>query len=358
MTPMNTNDADNTFSNLHAPWDTLDNVIWLATTIKMIRNIEKFKFPQKLETDRKKQLLALLLKLFSSKKALPNLKITKTEELHPLEKEFLVEHFLLLGGFQEAQAGSAVGTDETGRFIAQFNFTDHITLQKTDTTGDLEKSWAELVVAEQAIATEVNFAFSEKYGFLTADPLQCGTGCIVSSFLHLPALIHTNCLQETLAKEKCEAILATGLQGNPDEFLGDIVIVQNLHTLGVSEESIFTTIRSAVLHFVISEKEARGKIRNEKPVAIMDAVLRAVGLLKYSHQLEVPETLNALSLIKLGLEIGWLKGMSIQQINRLLFDCRRSHLQAALAQNVPLEKVVLQRAEYLRHEVSTLSESH
>lgn len=351
---MNTPTDASLFSSLHAPWDSNDNVIWLASTIKLSRNIEKFHFAHKLATDRKKQLLSLILNAFSGAKMPVQFTICKAELLQPTEKEFLIEHFLLSDGLQEARVGAAVGFDTTGTRLILFNCKDHITLQKTDVDGTLEKSLEELVTIENAAAEELNFAFSEKYGFLTTDPLQCGTGCSISCFLHVPGLIHTATLTSALEKEKCEAVVATGLLGNPDEFLGDIVVLKNLYTLGVTEENTASTMQNAVLHFVLSEKEARRKIRDEKTPAIVDMILRAVGLLKYSYVLEVPETLNALSLIKLGLEIGWLKGIKNKEINRLFFDCRRSHLRAALSETVDKNQIVRERAEYLRRAVATL----
>ena len=45
-----------------APWDRNENVIWLASTLCLHRNIEKFKFPPKLEVERKKQLADIITK--------------------------------------------------------------------------------------------------------------------------------------------------------------------------------------------------------------------------------------------------------------------------------------------------------
>lgn len=339
------------FSELHHPWDENENVIWLGSTLKLLRNIDKCKFPQKLDVDRKKQILTLLTKAFAALPELTNPYTIGTEEMSPMEREFLTEHFLLFEGFQEAGVGSAVGLDKTGECIALFNFKDHIMLQKIDISGDLEKCWADLVKIENDLSRDFNYAFSEKYGFLTADPFQCGTAFIVSSFLHVPALIHTNSLLDILEREKGDGIIATGIQGNPDELVGDLLMVKNKHTLGVNEETIVSTVRNAVLHFVLAEKEARQKIKTDKPAHVIDLIARAIGLLKHSYQLEVPETLGALSVAKLGVEIGWLTGISVKEVNRLLFDCRRSHLRASLARNTPSDAIVLKRAEYLQRAI-------
>ena len=342
------------FTNLHEPWASNDNVIWLASTLKLRRNIEKFKFPAKLELDRKRHIYSLLSGYFSSCSGLKTPYTLDGEELTPKGKEFLIEHFLQYEGFGESHAGTGFGLDETGEFIALFNIKDHIQLQKTDTKGRLEESWRDLVTIENQLAQNVNFAFSQKFGFLTSDPMLCGTALTISVFLHIPALIHTGMLGELLEKEKSEKIIATGLQGNPDELIGDILMIRNLYTLGLNEETIILTMRNATLQFVLAEKNARSKIKSEKTASIKDAILRAIGLLRYSYQLEAMEALGALSFIKLGIELGWATQMSVQEVNRLLFECRRSHLRYAVHDLENKENIAIARAEYLRTAIEPL----
>ncbi len=59
---------------------------------------------------------------------------------------------------------------------------------------------------------------------------------------------------------------------------------------------------------------------------LKDKMSRAYGLLLHSYQLETKEALNALSQIKLGIDLGWIQGINDQEINELLFRCRRAHL--------------------------------
>ena len=330
------------------PWDKNENVIWLASTMALHRNIEKFKFPHKLELEKKRHIVELISKALNSFEKLESPFLLYADELSPIEKNFLLEHFLVFEGFQEATHGEAFTVDESGQFLALINVKDHLRLSVTDTEGDLEKSWGKLVSYENSLTTAFNFAFSQKFGFLTADPKLSGTGLVIEAFIHLPALIHLGELQDFLEKEKNDACLVSGLLGNPDELIGDIVTIRNAFTLGVNEETIISTLRSAILKFVLFEKNARGRIQGEKITHFMDLVSRAVGTLKSSYELETVEALNALSLVKLGVELGWVKMLSVQQCNKLLFGVRRSHLNYHLKENIPNEKVAARRADFLR----------
>jgi protein arginine kinase len=347
----NQNNKNSALASLHAPWDSNENMIWLASTIRTSRNIEKFKFPHKMESERKEHLLQLTSKPFLASKTIQNPFLLKVDELSPQEKEFLIEHFLLSEGFQEAQLGSGVGINASGEVIALFNIKDHVQLQYTDTHGDLEMGYSVVTKLEKEIGETLNFAFNEQFGFLTSDPTHAGTGLLVSCYLHLPALIHTETLKET---EKHEGVLATGLQGNPDELVGDILMLRNLYTLGINEETILSSMRACVMQHVVSEKSARAKIKEQKTTLFVDLISRACGSLKYAHQIEAQEALSQLSLIKLGLELGWVKGLTIKEVNSLFFDCRRSHLAYLLNEKAKPEEIAAKRADYLRKKTADL----
>jgi protein arginine kinase len=337
-----------------APWDRNDNSIWLASSIALHRNIEKFKFPQKLEQEKKNQLLSLIINAFLESNSFDKPFALHAEEISPLERNFLLEHFLIFENIHEPLPGEGFILDNTGQFLTILNFKDHIQLHILDVRGDLEKTWQELVAKENALQKTLNFAFLQKFGFLTHDPLICGTGLIVTAFLHLPALIHLDQLKSLLESEKNEAITTSGLQGNPEELVGDILTIRNAYTLGVNEENIIGTLRSNILKLVLAEKSARSRAKQEGSPILQDKISRALGTLKYSFQLETVEALSSLSLIKLGIELGYIKEMSITEINKLFFTCRHAHLAWSLKEKISNEELPTRRAAYLREKVQNL----
>ncbi len=169
----------------------------------------------------------------------------------------------------------------------------------------------------------------------------------MTAFLHLPALIHKDKLQDALAKQNNEEIEASSMQGSLDEFLGDLVILSNRYTLGVSEENIFYSLHSAAMQFALLEKTLRDHLREDTDSEMKDHVSRAFGLLMHSYQLETKETLDALSLMKLGLDLNWISGITHQAINEVFFQCRRAHLTALSLETDP--KHLLRRRAELIH---------
>lgn len=331
-----------------SPWDNNENVIWLASTLCLHRNIDKFKFPAKLEVEKRKHLVVQLSKAILALKDLPGAFAILAEDMTALEKNFLLEHFLIFDGFHEAHQGEAFIIDDSGEFIALLNLKDHLQLQYTDCSGDLERSSSRLAQIENNLTSSFNFAFSERFGFLTSDPLNSGTGFVATAYLHVPALIHNNLLAEVMEKEKNESVLFTGLQGSAEDLVGDILTIHNRYTLGVTEENILSALRGAILKLLVAEKSARSKIKTEDNNPIKDKVSRALGVLKYSFQLETVEALSAISLVKLGIELGWIKGITVKEINKIFFTCRRAHLNYCLKEKIPQEQVAAKRAEFIR----------
>lgn len=340
------------------PWSQNANTIWLGSTLLLNRNLEKFKFPGKLPTDKRQQIMALLTHDLLGSDQLKNPKLIKAEDMAPMEKEFLMEHFLTNESFHQAQVGEAFVLDETGGFLAVLNLRDHVALQWIDPHEELEAAFERLFKIEKGLNKSVNFAFSPKFGFLTSDPTQCGTGFIVYIFLHLPALIYKDGLEEAVKKNKEEGIEQTGLQGDPTEIIGDIVAFHNNYTLGLTEENILSSLRTLATKLVVEEKSARNALKQENSPDIADLkdkVSRAYAILLHSYQIETIESLQALSLLKLGLDLGWLAGVTHATLNELFFSSRRAHLMCHYAQKINQEDLPHKRAEFIHQILKGIS---
>lgn len=333
-----------------SPWNDNSNVIWLGSTLTLTRNVDKFNFPGKLSIDKRKQVITLITRDLLQSDQLRKPKLLPAEDMSPIEKEFLVEHFISTQGFHQAQSGEAFVLDQSGEFLATLNLKDHLTLQWIDPREDLEKTWERLVKVESSINQTINFAFSPKFGYMTSDPTRSGTAFVAYVFLHLPALINANRLNEILEKNKDEGVEQTGLQGDPHEVIGDIVAFHNSYTLGVSEENILASLRTLATKLVAEERSLRKRLKKENETVLAemkDKVSRAYAILLHSYQIEAIEALQSISLLKLGIDLEWIKGTSQTTLNNLLFATRRAHLLCHFEQKIQQEELPHKRAEYI-----------
>lgn len=352
----NEKSESNPIFQLKNPWEKHAHNVWLASTLSVSRNLTKFKFPNKLDKAREDQVISLL---FEELKTCPNLShpsLYRSESIGPIQKEFLLEHFMVTNDFYRAHSGEGFVTDRNGNFLAALNLADHLQLHLLDTQQEIEKSWNELVKIEGHLEKTLDFAFNPRFGFLTADPRSSGTGLVVTLFLHIPAIIHTGELTELLEKEKEEDVEAVGMQGKTTEMIGDILVARNLCTLGLTEEYILTTMRMWATRAVVAEISIRKKLMEKNNYEhIKNKVTRALGLLTHSYQLELIEAMNALSLVKLGMEVGWILARAPLNMNQILFNIRRAHLIHILEHKVDIPDLPRKRAEYLRNIASQLT---
>ncbi|MEI8125599.1 MAG: protein arginine kinase, partial [Parachlamydiaceae bacterium] len=258
---MKKNDESNPIVFQQKPWSGNSNSAWLVSTMELRRNIEKFKFPGKLESDRKQQIMSLITDGFLSKDVyssvgLLNPAVVKLGEMSSLEKEFLMEHFLSSQSYQQSNEGEGLILDQTGEFLATLNVRDHLSLQLIDCKGELEQVWNRLVKMETNLGKTMNYAYSPKFGFLTADPAQCGTALLVTVYLQLSGLIHLGKIDEVLDKLADTSLLISGIQGDPNEIIGDVLMVQNNYTLGVNEENIISSLHSFTTKILSEEISA------------------------------------------------------------------------------------------------------
>lgn len=340
---------------LKNPWETHSHNVWLASTLSLVRNLNKYKFPAKLNKAREEQVLSLIWEGLKKAPQLSSPVLYKSEDIGPIQKEFLLEHFLVPDGFHQAHSGEGFVIDDTGSFLAVINLNEHLQLHLIDTQQEIEKSWNSLIKIEGELSKSLDFAFNTRFGFLTARPELAGTGLTIALYLHIPATIHSGELPEILDRDKEEEVAAVGLQGQTSEMIGDILVAHNTCTLGLTEEYILTTMRMWATRTVVAEVSTRKKIMEGNNENIKNKVGRALGLLTHSYQLEVVEALNALSLVKLGVDLGWILAPANLNLHEILFNCRRAHLMNISKESVQIPELPKYRASYLHNIASQLT---
>ncbi len=329
----------------HTPWEKDQNPIWLATSLTLLRNFGRYKFPSKLFPPQTTNLLQSLQQTLT--KSPLDATFLPADQTTPLDKEFLFEHFLCQESFQNATAGQGFALDPSGQLLVLCNIKNHLQLQMLDSQGNPSDALSKLSRIETEIGKSIDFAFSPKFGYLTSDPTQCGTGFIATIFLHIPALVRTGQLTELL-KQKDEDLLPMSFEGPLDEMVGDILLLRNQYTLGLTEENILQSVQNFAFKLMAAEKALRSQLKEKNDAAIKDHVSRAYGLLAHSYQLQAKEALNALSLIKLGIDLGWITNLPPAKVNQIFFQCRRGHLAHLLGEtSLDFQEIPRKRAEFI-----------
>jgi len=240
------------------------------------------------------------------------------DKVPALEKRFLVERHLISQNhaFGKGPRGAVIARREF--FTAMINEEDHLRLQVLKAGCQLPACLEQINRIDDMIEQKVEYAFSPKYGYLTACPTNLGTGIRVSVMLHMPTLKMTGQIEKFLNATKSLGLAVRGLFGEGTEAAGDFYQLSNQTTLGVREKDIVTQFEKTIIPEIVEyEHAARSQLLSHDASLLDDKISRALALLKNANLISSQEALFLLSHIRLGLNMHKHQGASTPAIDRL-----------------------------------------
>ena len=166
--------------------------------------------------------------------------------------------------------------------------------------------------------------------------------------LHLPGLVLSEQVNQIIQAVNKLGLAVRGLYGEGTEALGNVFQVSNQMTLGETESDIVERLNKVLLQIVDHEQNARVKLMESKPKMVYNHIGRAYGILANAHCISSKETMNLLSLLRLGMDMELFAGTSQALINELIIITQPAHLQKANDGKLSAEKRDLLRADLLR----------
>ncbi|BAE81736.1 ATP:guanido phosphotransferase [Chlamydia felis Fe/C-56] len=335
------------------------NTTWPITTFSLSRNLSIAKFPSCLSKEKKQEILEVIASHFNHIEGFDEFLVLPLKDAPSWQKEFIIEHFLFPYDLTGNPEGEALIVNRSGNILATINFRDHLILHAIDFVSEPEKALDQLVRLDSYLNEKLEFAFSSDFGFLTTNPQECGTGLKSQCFLHTPALIYSQELQEII-DDDTEVSYAGMLPATPGEYIGNIVVLSNRCSLGLTEEQILSSLRIWSSKISMAEASAKKKHTEQNPGELKNHILRALGLLTHSYHLDLQETLDALSWIQLGISLGWIQGADNSSIwHPVFWQARRGHLaltkQPDDNKNLQKEVITQLRADVLKKLAESLS---
>ena len=103
-----------------------------------------------------------------------------------------------------------------------------------------------------------------------------------------------------------------------------------------------------LLQIIDHEENARGKLLENKAKMVYNHIGRAYGILANSHSISSKETMNLLSLFRLGIDLSLFPGNKPALTEELFIITQPAHLQKTRAGKLSAEKRDILRANLLR----------
>ena len=265
-----------------------------------------------------------------------------------LDRELLVERHLISRHHadDDCPRGVAISADETVAIMV--NEEDHIRMQVFRSGQQLDAAAARINAIDDKLDERLDFAFHGRYGYLTACPTNVGTGLRVSVMLHLPGLTLSGAIDKALRAAGDMHLAIRGLHGEGTAAMGDFFQLSNQTTLGKTEQQIIEEFTDEVLpSFIDYELSARDGLTRSQQAVIDDRIFRALAALKAARVMSTREMMSLLSMVRLGVNIGKIDGVSLDTVNDLFLLAQPAHLQKILGRTMSPDQRAAVRADYI-----------
>ena len=292
--------------------------IVISSRIRLARNLAGHRFLSRCSTDEKSEILRKLKNTLMSLDVGDKIFYISVDKASVLDRHFLVERHLISQhhAFAKGPRGAVIAQKEF--FTAMINEEDHLRIQVLKAGLQLSQCMEQVNRIDDMIEQQLDYAFSPRYGYLTACPTNLGTGIRVSVMLHLPALKMTNQIEKFLNAAKDMGLAVRGLFGEGTEAAGDFYQLSNQVTLGLAEADIISQFEGTILPEVVEyETAARNQLLSKDSEVLDDKISRAMALLENAHLISSQEALFLLSHLRLGINMHKHMGAATPAIKRL-----------------------------------------
>jgi protein arginine kinase len=325
----------------------------LSSRVRLARNISSMPFPHKLGKEKGRGLVKIVEDaLFSSSEVGDNFKSIHLWENDPvINKTYFEKHLISYNLLNNKETGAVIlNKDET--ISIMINEEDHIRIQCITAGMNLNEAYNIANNIDDILEKELNYAFSEKLGYITACPTNIGTGVRASVMIHLPVITITNEMSGVLNALTQVGMTIRGQYGEGSKTKGNIYQVSNQVTLGLSEQEILSNLQAVALQLITQENISRQNVMTNYKYELEDKIYRSFGVLKSAVLIDLAECLNLLSDVRLGMEMGIINNVDNKILNPLLADVQPGRLQIIVGKKLTDKECNFQRAKLIREKLN------
>ena len=330
-----------------------DSDIVISSRVRLARNSPDYPFPEQLTLQQEREFLNTVAAIPKTKKGngLEDLELIDLALVPQEEKMVLVEKHQISPALalSEGAGGLLINAAET--LSVMINEEDHLRIQSIYPGLSVGQCWEKASSADDMIARYIPPAFSPRWGYLTSCPSNTGTGMRASVMLHLPALVLTNRAKKIFDSLGKYGFTCRGLYGEGTEGKGNLFQVSNQITMGLSEQDIIDRLNDLTMKIVSCEREMRRKLMEDDRVRLEDRVFRAEGILKNARLLDIGEAFSLLSALRLGSDLGLVKGYGAKCFNRLMLLMQPVILNKMNHEQLSKNEMMKCRADLIRKEL-------
>ena len=322
--------------------------IAVSCRVRLARNLRGLKFPDWADEKERRRVFDQVTPWLEREAGIDQARIVPVGELDDATRALLRERHLISRDLMERGPGSGLVVSGDERLAVMVNEEDHLRIQVIEPGMDLHRAWTVADALDSRMERQFDYAFSSKLGFLTACPSNVGTGLRASVMVHLLGLRLTNDLDAVLRALERLGLAVRGVGGEGSDAAGHMFQISNQETLGADETALIDELLDVVGDVVHQERNARLRLRRDSPEVLADCVSRALAIIQSARIMETEEALDYLSALRLGVEMGLVRRLTIAEVDTLALGIQPGHLQRSMGKTIEPPRRDVVRAKVMR----------
>jgi len=334
----------------HGPHDR----IVASSRVRLARNLSGLPFPGWAKKPERLRALETIRPAVQSLPVMADGFADDMDNLSTLDKQILIERHLISREHANRPSGSGLVLSRDETVAVMINEEDHLRMQALLPGLQIRQTWEIIDQFDTQLEEKLPYAYDRKLGYLTACPTNLGTGIRISAMLHLPGLVLGEQIAQVIQSVNKLGLAVRGLFGEGTEALGNIFQVSNQMTLGEDEARIVQRLEKVIAQIIENEENARASITEKKLKMVLNHIGRAYGTLANAHSISSKETMNLLSQLKLGIDLGLFPGSDRTIVDEMFLLTQPAHLQLRHTEKLGAEERDILRADMLRERLATV----
>lgn len=324
-----------------------ENDVVLSTRIKLSRNFADIPFIAKATEKDLQNVVERIQKILP--KLGYGLKLQRLKDMDLITKQSLLEKNLVNQEFISDNTDvEAICINDEENICIMLNELDHIEIQVFNSGLEIDNSFNLISEIDQKLRNQEKIAFDKKFGYLTSDLVNVGTGMKASILVHLPGLKKTGNIQKILDIVENFGMNIRNEYGEYSKKDSDVYQISNRQTLGISEKDTIANLKIITEKIVEQERIAR-KFLAENSKNLEDSIYRSLGILLYAKRMSLEESNKLISEVKLGVDLGILLELTDIKIKKMLLYTKTANLQKYLGRTLTKDEMQIERAKILQN---------
>ncbi|MGP1576052.1 MAG: ATP--guanido phosphotransferase [Treponema sp.] len=303
-----------------------DTDIIVSSRVRIARNIKGFQFPPVMNAADSAAVYETVLDAF---KHIPNPELfhpIHLESLDPIAKKIFEERSVIpLDTGSPCTKGFVIRED--GVLSSTINMQDHIRSAAFYTGFDLLHCFHAVDKVTDELAKQLDFSAVQDYGYLSSDIYAIGSGMKASVLCTFPAFSLTGNIQKKIQK-----IADAGFEvhayytQSTKMLLGYLYLISSKYAAGGTDIEQLIRMADMIQKLIDEERVMREVLMRDKLWYVQDVIIKAFSLAKNALLLDLKETIDLIFQIKLGINLGFITGITHEACTTLLYQTQTAHI--------------------------------